>query len=126
MNDILIDTSVIIDHLRIPDKSSSLLYKLAHKRIPLFISIITHTELYSGKSVWEHKNAQKELELLMSGLTILPLTQSISGQAGKIRAQQAIHLFDAIIAGTALEHSLILATLNEKDFKKITRLKLYK
>lgn len=126
MNDILIDTSVIIDHLRVPDKSSSLLYKLAKKRAPLFISIITHTELYSGKSVWEHKNGQKELEMLLSGLTILSLTQSISERAGKIRAQQGIHLFDAIIAGTALENKLILATLNVKDFKKISKLKLYK
>ena len=76
MNKFLVDASVIIDFLRKKDKLKSLYYKLASEE--LFVSIITHTELFSGKSVWESKTAKSELESLFSDVTILPLSSEIS------------------------------------------------
>jgi len=122
---ILIDTSVIIDYLRRKDKEYSFLYSLASSDNELFVSILTHSELYSGKSVWEKKEARKTMEEIVSGFTIINLTQEISITAGKIKAKYNMDLFDAIIAATAIKGGLSLATLNIKDFEKIQDLKFY-
>lgn len=123
MNKFLVDTSVVIDFLRKKDKQKSLYYKLATE--DLFISLITHTELYSGKSVWISKTAQDELENLLSAVTILPLNTEISAKAGQIKANYNIDLIDSIIAATAITNNLELVTLNIKDFKPIPNLKIY-
>ena len=123
MNKFLVDASVIIDFLRKKDKLKSLYYKLASEE--LFVSIITHTELFSGKSVWESKTAKSELESLFSDVTILPLSSEISKKAGQIKATCKIDLIDSIIAATSVINNLELATLNIKDFKPIPNLKIY-
>lgn len=122
----LIDTSILIDFLRRKDKKETLLYRLVDKKYTLFISIITHTELYAGKSVWEQTQARHELDLLFSGLTIVPLDEDISKRAGKIRAVHGNNLLDTIIAATAIEKRISLVTLNVKDFERITELSLYR
>lgn len=46
-------------------------------------------------------------------------------KAGRIKAHdQDISLIDAIIAATAIEHSLFLSTLNLKDFEEVKDLKI--
>lgn len=82
MTKLLLDTSVIIDFLRRKNKSETLLYKLSAE--DLYISIVTHTELYSGKSVWQRVKFKRELEQLLSGVAIIPLVIGISKKAGEI------------------------------------------
>lgn len=122
---ILIDTSVIIEFLRLNDKKRSLLYKLASNKNQLFVSIVTHTELFSGKSVWENTSAREELNKIFSGIKILPLNEAISTLAGEIRSKNNINIMDAIIAATAIKYKLPLSTLNQKDFVKISKLEIY-
>lgn len=122
---LLLDTSILIDFLRQREKKKTVLYKLAAKNTELSISIITHTELYAGKSVWENKQALKELETLFEGITTLPLTPTVSEKAGQIRATTNCDLFDAIIAATSIVSGLELVTLNVKHFKVIKGLKVY-
>ncbi len=126
MTKILVDTSIIIDYLRQKDKKKTILFNLAKHKYELFVSIITHTESYAGKNIWERETAKKALKALFSGMTILPLQESISENAGKIRAVSDTDIIDAIIAATALFHKIYLATLNTKDFKKIPGLKFKK
>lgn len=121
---ILIDTSVIIDFLRQNNKKNTSLYKLVSEENQLFISIFTHTELFSGKSVWRNKKALEELDKVLSGIKILPYSIEISQFAGEVRAKYAIDLIDAIIASTAILSKLPLSTLNNKHFQKIPNLKL--
>lgn len=123
MTKMLVDTSVIIDFLRQKNKAQTLFYSLAQDEPA--VSIVTHSELYSGKSVWQKKSVQEELEVIFSGLTCLPLTEQISMKAGQLRAQYNVSLFDCIIAATALWHDLPLVTLNTKDFSRFKGLKLY-
>lgn len=125
MDQLLLDTSIIIDFLRRKDKENSLLFSFSQKDLRLSISIITHTELYAGKSVWEKEDALEELEKLFSGLHLLPLQEEISVKAGELKAKYGVSLLDAIIAATALIHKLDLATLNIKDFEKISGLDIY-
>ena len=124
MAKVLLDTSVVIDFLRRKDKEKSALFLLAEDENQLFASIITHTELYAGKSVWENQEALKEIELLFSGINLLLLDELTSKEAGRIRANYQTNLLDAIIAATALRHSLSLATLNVKDFEMIKKLQI--
>lgn len=125
MKKLLLDTSVIIDFLRRKDRKETLLYKLSAE--DLFISIVTHTELYSGKSIWEKQEAQRELEALFSGVTILPLLPEVSKAAGEIKSQNHdASLLDCIIAATAVTQDIELVTLNIKDFEIISGLKLFR
>lgn len=125
MSNLLLDTSIIIDFLRRRDKKNSYLYKLSEEA--LSISIITHAELYAGKSVWEKKEARMELESLFSGLNILSLNTEISEIAGQIKAKNDnLSLLDCIIAATAIYFKFDLVTLNLKDFDGIANLKLFK
>lgn len=126
MKRVLLDTSIIIDFIRRRDKEKTTLANLLKENYLLAVSIITHTELYAGKSVWEKENAREELEVLFSGMQILNMDEEVSEAAGKIRAKHQINLLDAIIAATALVSGLPLATLNIKDFKKIKDLIILK
>jgi predicted nucleic acid-binding protein len=123
MKKVLLDSSVVIDFLRRKDKRDSFLTSIPDYNF--YISIVTHTELYSGKSIWEKKEARDELEKFLSIITILPLIEGISRKAGNIIAYNHDRSFmDCIIAATAINHKLTLATLNVKDFEKIKGLKL--
>ena len=122
---ILLDTSIIIEYLRSKQKEDSQLYQLSSNGAKLCISLITHAELYSGKSAWEYKKAKKVLEATLSNIIILPVNKEISKLAGKTRAKYGTELIDAIIAATALKHDLPLSTLNHKHFSTIKGLKLF-
>ncbi|MBI3577140.1 PIN domain-containing protein [Candidatus Gottesmanbacteria bacterium] len=121
---VLLDTSVIIDFLRLKDKSKSALYAITQKEFSLSVSIITHTELYAGTSVWSNSIALRELETIFSGIDLIALTEKISQEAGKIKALYKIDLIDAIIAATAIGNDMTLVTLNTKHFKKIPHLRI--
>ena len=124
MSSILVDSSILIDFLRRKDKTNAVLIALAAQN-DLYVSVLIHTELWSGKSVWESKKVQKELELLFSGIVILPVTESVSKLAGKLKSEnRAIALIDCVIAATALHHDMQLATLNHKHFSVFKKLQL--
>jgi len=124
MSKILLDSSIIVDFLRLKNRDFTFLQQLVDQKYQSYISIITHTELYAGKSIWKSDLAQKELERILLGIEILKLDEKISMEAGKLRSTYNIEITDAIIAATALYHKLELVTLNTKDFQEISGLKL--
>lgn len=126
MKDILVDSSILIDFLRQENKKDTLFFNLTQNYNQIFISIITHAELHSGRGIWEKSKVRFELKKLLEGIEILPLKVDISEKAGKIRAKYGINLLDAIIAATAILTKLDFVTLNIKDFKMIRGLKLLK
>lgn len=125
MMDLIIDTSVLIEYLRLKDKNQSTLYKLIEADHQLAISLITHSELYSGKSVWQSQITKLEVKNLLLGIKIYLLTEQISEKAGLIRAKSGGSLIDAIIAATALEYKVQIVTFNVKDFEKIEGIRLF-
>lgn len=125
MKPLLIDTSILIDFLRQKDKEKTVYYQLTTE--DLHIALITHTELYAGKSVWEHAYAKKELDTLFSNLTILSFEPEISQKAGYLKAHYpSINLIDCIIAAHAQYYEMPLVTFNVKDFRPIHHLTIYK
>lgn len=123
---VLLDTNIIIDHLRQPPEKS-VLARISAK-IPyqnLRLSMFTIQELYSGSSTL---SSQKEKILLavIAPFTILPYTYQIAQHAGILfrDLDRPIHFADAAIAATAIVNHIPLYTLNHKDFSKIPGLML--
>ncbi|MBW2195664.1 MAG: type II toxin-antitoxin system VapC family toxin [Deltaproteobacteria bacterium] len=89
----------------------------------IFLSVVTVEEIYCGLS---HKDANKTMQwfdkFMRLRCHILPATQRIAKKCGVLRGQflkkgisrtQA----DLLIAATAIEHNLALATRNTQDFE---------
>jgi hypothetical protein len=97
----------------------------------LFISVITIAEIVKG--ITRHPDAPRRLALqqwLDSFVRpwlhgrILPVSESIAERTGQISGAhdasgKPIALADALIAATAVEYGLSLATRNIKDFQRI-------
>lgn len=126
MSNILLDSAVIVDYLRVKDKEKTLFKRILETFDNLYLPLIGHTELFSGKSIWERAGAREDLELILSEIEILPFDKDLSEGAGEIRAKYNTHIADSIVAATAIKHKLKLATLNIKDFEKIKGLKIAK
>ncbi len=123
---VVLDTSVIIDHLRRPPGQPTYLKKLAKKfGRDLSIAMVTVQEIYEGKSTREKKK-EEEFLMTISGLRILPFTFEVAQLAGQIARDLArgIDLGDAAIAATTIINGGQLATLNKKDFLGIDGLEL--
>ncbi|MDA0348145.1 MAG: type II toxin-antitoxin system VapC family toxin [Verrucomicrobia bacterium] len=93
-----------------------------------YISVITLHELTFGAKLVKTKSKQKKLLNWIDSIqerypqSILDVTSHIANRAADLRASastkgRVLHIEDALIAATALEHSLKLATRNTKDFK---------
>lgn len=109
--DILVDTDVFIDHLRGARQ-------LVPGRHRLHYSVITRAELFAGNT------ASNLVSTLLAPFREIPIGRAVAERAGRIRRESGIRLPDALIAATAIEHKLGLATRNRNDFEQIRRLRL--
>jgi predicted nucleic acid-binding protein len=123
---VILDTNIIIDHLRQPPSRSKLVaFSKSHPRQSLAISLISIQELYQGKSTLE-ESQENILLATVSSLKILPYTYEVSELAGKLHrdSKTPIEFADAAIAATAILNDAKLVTLNKKHFNNIPELKL--
>lgn len=123
---VILDTNIIIDHVRQPGKESCLTRFI--KQFPtetLGMSIISIQELYEEKST---RDSEKE-EILLTTISlaeIIPYTYEVAEMAGKISRESKLPVGfpDAAIAATTIINSAKLLTLNTKDFRGIGDLEL--
>lgn len=111
MPDVLVDTDIFIDHLR----GAAPLKPGRHR---LHYSVITRAELFAGTS------GTDLAARLLAPFRELPVNREVAERAGRIRREFGLRLPDALIAATALEHRLSLATRNEGDFAQVRGLRL--
>jgi predicted nucleic acid-binding protein len=109
--DILVDTDVFIDHLRGARQ-------LTPGRHQLHYSVITRAELFAGNT------ASNLVGTLLAPFPEIPVDRTVAERAGRIRRESGIRLPDALIAATAIEHRLGLATRNRSDFEPVRSLRL--
>lgn len=111
MADILVDTDVFIDHLRGARE-------FAPGRHRLHYSVITRAELFAGNT------ASNLVSTLLAPFREIPVDRTVAERAGRIRRESGIRVADALIAATAIEHELGLATRNRSDFEPVRSLRL--
>ena len=114
----LVDTDVVINYLKKGAKSRNFLITIIDGDAIGFFSEITEAELLSGvRDVKDELNIYAVLDVMEA----IEVERDIAITAGKLRrkyyAAYNTELPDAIIAATAKERGLILATANEKHFK---------
>ena len=110
MPDVLVDTDLFVDHLR----GARRLETGGHR---LHYSVITRAELFAGDS------ATDLVAKLLSPFREIPVDRPVAERAGRIRRETGLRLPDALIAATAIEHRLALATRNRKDFDPVRGLR---
>jgi predicted nucleic acid-binding protein len=114
---LLLDTSVLIDVLRLRRGRRELLAGLARAGHTLATSALNVAEVYAGM----HPGEEAATEALLSALDCYELTGTAGRLAGSLkykwgRKGRTLTLADTIIAAIALEHGCTLMTDNLKDF----------
>ena len=125
----LLDTCVISDFIKGEAGTISRLKQTPP--VDVAISAITVMELRYGLAL-NPQRAQKiepEIASILSSANILPFSNAEAEQAAQIRAVlksqgQPIGAYDVLIAATALQHSLIMATANQREFERVSNLQV--
>lgn len=114
----LVDTDVIINYLKGKNKSKDFLMRIIDGEVAGFFSVITEAELLSGA---RDDRDEASIYAVLDVMEAIEVERDIAITAGKLRrkyyAAYNTELPDAIIAATAKERGLILATANEKHFR---------
>jgi len=126
MENILIDTDIVIEYLRSRDKASTELVRLLRDHI-VHISAISEFELFLGAKTERHLN---DLEMVFNQMVAIPFDFGCGRIASDIwkqqeKAHQNIEIKDIFIASIAIHEGLWLRTFNEKHFRGIQKLKLW-
>ena len=115
---IVLDTTVLIDALRNRNQRRALLASLVVSGQELATSKICIAEIYGGLRPGEDQATRA----FLSGLDMIPVSAVIAERAGELKATfrrqgQTRSITDMIVAATALENGLPVATDNRKDFQ---------
>ena len=121
---LLIDASILIDHLRKTHKEKTVFYQFA-SNYDYVISAITEFEFLVGSTP---QNRQFTEELL-ARLPVLPLDSVCVKKATNIyrdlkTKNLLVSLPDIFIAATAITYDLKFLTLNRKHFERVVDLRL--
>jgi predicted nucleic acid-binding protein len=120
----LVDTDVIINYLKGEIKSRDFLLQIIDEEALGFFSVITEAELLSGAL-----DAKDEAVIyaVLDVMVAIEVERGIAISAGKLRRKyypgHKTALPDAILAATAKERGLILATANVKHFEMFTEIR---
>ena len=122
---VVLDTDILIDHLRGFTKAKIFLALFDEKSIGGMISTLTVMELLSGKSASEDIKRIK-IEKLLSLFKTVDVTFSIAEKAGELRRKYSTNPIDSIIAATAISYNLKLVTCNISHYQIIEGLTIWK
>jgi predicted nucleic acid-binding protein len=112
MADLLVDTDVLIDHLR----GHSAFHA---RRNRIFYSVVTRCELFAGRDVDEDV-----VRRLLGAFAEIGLDRTVAEAAGRIRRSAAIPLPDAIIAASAVDFGMPVVTRNRRHFERVPGLRI--
>ena len=117
MSTILLDTSIIFDHLNGRRQRTEFLERLIDQGHLLASCPVNITEVYAGLRPGEETRTKAFLQ----SLEFLPITADVAMKAGLLRRDwrskgQTLSFTDVIIAATAIANGLPLLTDNRKHF----------
>jgi toxin FitB len=111
--ELLVDTDVLIDHLR-----GARAFEPADAHVSY--STVTRAELFAGQA-----SEETAVRTLLDPFRELPLDRTVAELGGRLRREHRVRLADALIAATALTHDLGLLTRNIRDFESVPALRLH-
>lgn len=123
---VIIDTNIIIDHLRRSPEESKLIKIIeSFPEERMALSVISIQELYEGRST-RNAEAEKNLLTTLTKMEVLSYTYEIASLAGRLARDlsRPIELAGAAIAATAILNRAKLLTLNKKDFSNMPGVEL--
>ena len=120
---IVVDTSVLIDHLRGDERARRTLRAAADDGERLVASVVTKVEILAGMRADEEPSTRR----LMRVLDWIPVDDVIAEQAGQLanrylRSHPGVDPVDYIIAATTRTLDAVLWTRNIKHFPMIVGL----
>ena len=124
MAEVLLDSDILIDHLRGYEPARQYLKRFEAAEGQGYLSIITVAELAAGQM--RQAKEEAKVQRLLALFTHIDLNFAIAWRGGEIRRQYHTRLADALIAATALIHHLRLATRNLQHFTPIEGLQVEK
>ena len=128
MTGCLLDTNVVSEMAR--RRPNPRVAAFLSRADDAYLSVITLHELVFGIVRSADPHRQADLWAWLAGLEaqyadrILAVDRGAAARSARVRAAaaqagQVVHLADALIAGTATEHGLTIATRNTSDFKEL-------
>jgi len=114
---IVVDTSILIDHLRGNDEARQALRAATLRGDDTVASVLTKVDLLAGMRSHERASVRS----LMGALAWIDLTDAVAEQAGALarryaRSHQGVEVVDFVIAATAQELNADLWTRNIRHF----------
>lgn len=109
--EVLVDTDVLVDHLRGERRLS------ADVR-PLGVSVVSRCELFADRDDLER------LRRFLWPMIEMPIDRPVAELAGMTRRETGIAVPDALIAATALTHRIPLMTRNRRHFDRVAELRV--
>ncbi len=111
MKRFLVDSDVLIWHLKGRQKELKLLQKLSHKG-DLYISVVSITEIRAGLTI----DVRKTILKLKDTFKTVAISDDIAEIAGAFRQKYRLEVADMLIAASAVLTNSILVTYNKKHF----------
>jgi predicted nucleic acid-binding protein len=120
----LVDTSVMIDHLRGAAQARRLLVEGVEARVELWSSVVVRTEVLAGMRKPEERATRQMLGLFRW----LDVTAALADRAGELarrylESHRTIDTVDYLIAASALELDAELKTTNVRHFPMLAGLR---
>lgn len=119
----LVDTNILIDHLRGEPTATAFLLTIEGGRAQAGISVITEYELLSVPRLTPHQAT--EIARLLALMPRLAVTSKIARTAAELHRRYETTIADALIAATAQTRRATLVTRNVKDFRPIHGLRIH-
>ncbi|MGH2534545.1 MAG: type II toxin-antitoxin system VapC family toxin [Thermomicrobiales bacterium] len=127
----LLDTDWTIDFLGGRPAAQALVARLLHQ--DLAISIVTYMEVLEGiRGRPGSKRRERDFRRFLKSIRVITIGRPIAVQAADIRVDLRQRkrpvderALDILIAATAIERNLILATRNTRHYEDIPSLRLY-
>jgi predicted nucleic acid-binding protein len=121
----LVDSDWVIDYLADVPEALELLEQLADEGIA--ISIVTYMEVYRGvERSKDPETAERQLSAFLESVPLLPISPAVARRCAGLREtlrrqgrRVNSRALDLLIAATAIEHNLTLATRNIQDYADI-------
>lgn len=124
----LLDSNICIYAMK--HRPPALLRRLDRSARACAISVIVYGELWFGRTVRSHRDAASaNLTALLESIEVLPLPVEAGTHYGTVRAAlesrgTPIGMNDTWIAAHALAESRTLVTNNEREFRRVTGLRV--